>query len=406
MGHEPAEAFVNESKGSVVRRADIITFDRQKNTLQRVKGYDVARGIAIIGMVLVNFHSILFTDKKYPWWIDSTANLLYGRAASLFVVLAGIGIVLMSRRSLQSNNPIEIRIVRMQLLKRSLILLVMGLLFKKWWHADILHFYGIFLSTGACLLSWPVRRLCVLAFGLLAVTSILYSLTEGYPSLGEWIGVPNIYTEVVDEMLLNGQYPFLPWMAFLLTGMCLGKLEVHSRTDIFGRLLIWGLAISVGLELIAYYLPDYLYKYRDYDDTSPLFMLLLSESYPISPLFVLTATASAVAAMVFASWFAGQQRFQGIIQPLKCAGQLSLTIYISHIFIGKGLEKILRIAVERELYPAVGVACTLVFCLVIVLLSRYWCLHFKRGPLEWLLRYLSGSMQKAPSLFDKMSTKQ
>jgi len=397
MGHEPAEAFFNESKGSAVRRAEIITFDRQK-TLQRVKGYDLARGIAIIGMMLVNFHALFLTDRRYPWWVESAANLLYGRAASLFVMLAGIGIVLMSRRALQSNNPAEIRVVRLGLLKRSLVLLVMGFLFKKWWHADILHFYGLFLSTGAYLLSWPARRLGLSALGLLAVTSILYSFTEGYPCLVDWLQSPNMFTEIVDEMILNGQYPYLPWMAFLLTGMCLGKLEIHSRTNLFGRMVAWGLAISIITELTAYYLPDYLFRKWDFDDSGPLYMLLLSESYPISPLFVLSATTSAVTAIAFAGWLAGQQRFQGIIEPLKCAGQLSLTIYISHIFIGKALLNILSVAVERELYLSIVLAGTFVFCLAVILLSRHWCRHFKRGPLEWLLRYLSGSMQKAPSL--------
>jgi uncharacterized membrane protein YeiB len=256
----------------------------------------------------------------------------------------------------------------------------------------------LFLSTGACLLSWPARRLGLSALGLLAVTSILYSFTEGYPCLVDWLQSPNMFTEIVDEMILNGQYPYLPWMAFLLTGMCLGKLEIHSRTNLFGRMVAWGLAISIIIELTAYYLPDYLFRKWGFGDSGPLYILLLSESYPISPLFVLSATASAVTAIAFAGWFAGQQRFQGIIESLKCAGQLSLTVYISHIFIGKALVNILSVAVERELYPAVVIVCTFAFCLAVILLSRHWCRHFKRGPLEWLLRYLSGSMQKAPSL--------
>ena len=34
----------------------------------RIDGYDVARAIAVFGMVLVNYHSILLYNRKLPEW--------------------------------------------------------------------------------------------------------------------------------------------------------------------------------------------------------------------------------------------------------------------------------------------------------------------------------------------------
>ena len=57
----------------------------------RLEGLDLARFLAFAGMVLVNFDIVLRQPNlSEPWLID----LAQGRAAALFVVLAGIGFAL------------------------------------------------------------------------------------------------------------------------------------------------------------------------------------------------------------------------------------------------------------------------------------------------------------------------
>ena len=59
----------------------------------RLAGLDIARFIAFTGMVLVNFRIAAQVSDTTDWAYQIT-HLLEGRAAALFVVLAGVGITL------------------------------------------------------------------------------------------------------------------------------------------------------------------------------------------------------------------------------------------------------------------------------------------------------------------------
>ena len=65
----------------------------------RIIGYDVARAIAILGMVLVNFKIVMWDGETGPYWLAWLVSLLEGRAAAIFVILAGVGLSLLSQRA-------------------------------------------------------------------------------------------------------------------------------------------------------------------------------------------------------------------------------------------------------------------------------------------------------------------
>ena len=64
---------------------------------KRVIGYDLARALAIFGMVIVNFKIVMGAEQNGPEWLVGLVGLLDGRAAATFVVLAGAGISLLSQ---------------------------------------------------------------------------------------------------------------------------------------------------------------------------------------------------------------------------------------------------------------------------------------------------------------------
>jgi len=66
---------------------------------QRIKGYDIARAVAIFIMVIVNFNIVL-TRPESNGILSEFLNLLQGKGSALFVVLAGAGISLMTRTSI------------------------------------------------------------------------------------------------------------------------------------------------------------------------------------------------------------------------------------------------------------------------------------------------------------------
>ena len=69
-----------------------------------IAGYDLARAIAFLGMVFVNYKYLMeadqYGDPLLLWltdWID-------GRPAATFVILAGIGISLLKNFGLKTNR--------------------------------------------------------------------------------------------------------------------------------------------------------------------------------------------------------------------------------------------------------------------------------------------------------------
>src|SRR6478672_5627988 len=62
----------------------------------RIAGYDLARALAILGMVLVHFSLVMSFRRMNEGWLAHVIEFLDGRAAATFVVLAGVGLTLRS----------------------------------------------------------------------------------------------------------------------------------------------------------------------------------------------------------------------------------------------------------------------------------------------------------------------
>ena len=118
------------------------------NKSARVEGYDLARALAIIGMAFVNLRVILqLMGENVSGTGDWIANWLMGRASAIFVVLAGVGIALLTRNA--ANDRAELSKARWRLLWRALFLAVIGWPFLIIWEGDILHYYATFFLIGS-----------------------------------------------------------------------------------------------------------------------------------------------------------------------------------------------------------------------------------------------------------------
>ncbi|MGR3616785.1 MAG: heparan-alpha-glucosaminide N-acetyltransferase domain-containing protein [Paracoccaceae bacterium] len=126
--------------------------------IDRLQGLDAARFLAFCGMVLVNFR-IAANVTPMGDWPSLITSMLEGRAAALFVVLAGIGIAL-ARPSAAL------------MLRRGVFLFVLGLANLTIFDADILHFYGVYFLLAIPFVTASPRTLTgafwvILAFGFL-----------------------------------------------------------------------------------------------------------------------------------------------------------------------------------------------------------------------------------------------
>jgi len=75
----------------------------------RIIGYDFARAFAIFGMVFVNFKIVLDSTTGNET-LRVIVSLVEGRASALFVVLAGVGISLLTKTArLQKDASVIIQ---------------------------------------------------------------------------------------------------------------------------------------------------------------------------------------------------------------------------------------------------------------------------------------------------------
>lgn len=108
---------------------------------KRIQGYDLARGVAIVAMVIIDFKTFFCGDETFPEWLYALIDYMDRRAAVILVMIAGAGMTLLSRRAGMAKS-------RHTLSKRAVFLMLCGILLSRIWPADILHFYGFFILTG------------------------------------------------------------------------------------------------------------------------------------------------------------------------------------------------------------------------------------------------------------------
>jgi uncharacterized protein len=381
----------------------------------RVPGYDVARAVAICGMVLINFGVYLLgpprgtpIDIALRW----LAHVPGGRASSLFVTLAGVGIARMAYG--------DATLARNTLLKRSALLLVLGItnLLLGWW-IDILHFYACYLAIAAVFFLRATPRALLgsaivlgLAGGVLAFalpedgrSHIAYSTielaraawTDGVAPTVPWIEIARqCAVAALRDALLDGIHPVVPWLAFLLYGMWLGRLDLRAsalRRTVLAR----ALAVFLGTEILSITLSALTIR-NESPSLAPIFTLVHTDWSP-SPLYVLSAAATATCVIALAHELVERAPKNAAVRLLGNAGQLSLTIYLVHAHLAIGIPRFaLHLADAFSIEEML--AYWLAFVAVVLPLAALYRTRFTRGPVEWLMRRLTGSPDHVPPLVE------
>ena len=131
----------------------------------RIASLDIVRGIAILFILIMNmpvmggYEFILF-DFRYPTWTTAdywatlfTRIFLEGTQRGLLELLFGAGIMIMARRAMMPDGPVEVADLHY---RRNLWLCIFGLAnaFVLLWFGDILLVYGL-----AAVFLFPFRKL-------------------------------------------------------------------------------------------------------------------------------------------------------------------------------------------------------------------------------------------------------
>ncbi|OWK36731.1 DUF418 domain-containing protein [Fimbriiglobus ruber] len=356
---------------------------------ERIIGYDVARALAILGMVVVHFSLVLAADRSGPGWLTAVLSLLDGRAAATFVVLAGVGVTLMSRRVVLGADKDGVARARAVLVRRGVVLLVLGFLNLRIWPGDILRVYGVSLLLASRLIPASDRRLWLVALGCAAgFVALLLALDFGQNWDWATLTYHHLWTPagLVRNLFYDGFRSVFPWAGFLFFGMWLGRLDLGNRA-VNSRVLLIAAGTALGAEAVSRLCVAYFLAHPGGMDVETIRALFGTESMPALPLFLLASGGAATAVIALCVRLTGREPSRGW-RPLVATGQMALTWYFAHIMLGLGTVVALDLVGSQSLPVAAG--CGVGFFAVAVLVSSVWKMVFRHGPLEWVMRKVAG----------------
>lgn len=302
----------------------------------RLPALDVARGIAVVGMIYMHFVG------------SKLATLLEGRAAALFFLLAGITWAL--------SGQLRAR--------RALVLAAFGVVFHRLvWPTEVLVPLALMMLVCQGLWrrgAWAVGGVLVLVLAATPLAQARFAalIQSDWLDDGSHLADHSLGWPTLRALVLDGNYPLLPWLALPLLGMLAASGAGLSAR----RTRLWFLS-ALPLSILAQFLGP-------------------ATWVPTTLPFLLRIGSTAAALIAGLLWWDTARGLPRFTLPLAALGRLSLTHYVGHI--------VLVFAPLRLLYPdedwplRVGMAAFLGYVIVAVPLSVLWLRRFPRGPLETL----------------------
>lgn len=216
----------------------------------RVVGVDVARALALVGMMAT--HMLPGLVGTHVPWAQQVAG---GRASALFAVLAGVSVALVSGRTRPAHGRARYA-VSTRLVVRSLVIGAIGLTLGlvPTGIAVILAYYAVLFLLGLPFLGLRAPALAVLA-GVWALAGPVLSLVLRPHLPAHEVGSPTPGSlasplHLLNELLFVGYYPAAVWLAYLLAGMAIGRADL-LRKGIEVVLLAGGAALAVAAMVLS-----------------------------------------------------------------------------------------------------------------------------------------------------------
>lgn len=355
---------------------------------KRIIGIDLARALAVIGMIIVNFKIVL--GEVGEGWVKTFANFFSGKAAATFVVLAGVGLALMTNTAVKMQNQEKLKIGRIRILKRAIFLFVVGLSYHWIWPADILHFYGIYMLLTLFFINRSDRQILIgttIFIFLFPVLLIFFDYEKG------WIFDLYHYTDFwtlegfFRNLFFNGFHPVIPWTAFMLFGLWLGKQNLYDNSFLKKALKISLIlfmliqALSIGLVQLT--------TEHSSEFTTILTQIFSTEPMPPLPIYMFNGILISVVIISACILIAKRYEDNWLVQSLNKTGQLALTFYVAHVVIGMGMianedsSNLGSYSIEFSVLYALG------FSFLCIVFATVWLRFKKSGPLEWIMRKIA-----------------
>lgn len=390
-------------------------------TSERVFTLDLIRGVALLGILIMNmpgfatsFYSGMSSADQWPnWWDEWTAvlrNVLFsGKFNSMFSLLFGIGFTIQLERLLERRGPAGLSIY----LRRLFALFAFGAIHMLiFWTGDVLHMYALLGMLLVFLRNRSDRTICLLialcllfpiGSGLLKMhTFDAIDLEEVERIFNAWLVSNNIaygtgsfadaarehtretwflYSDMASLEYTISFYVQLATTMFI--GFLVGRHRLIQRApelmSQFIRLQHWSLGIGIFSALLLAYGERTVSPV----DTSAK-SIVVSMSYVVCRLALMALYVTTLIRLT------QQVRWRERFAPIALVGRMPLTNYLlqtaiaTTIFYGWGLGFWNRGGPLAWLVLALAI-----YVLVQVPLSVWWLKRFEYGPMEYLWRVLT-----------------
>lgn len=375
---------------------------------RRIPSLDLIRGVAILGILLMNIVSMAAPWAAYyvPGWYEGAGlvdHAVYivqslfveSRFLSLFALLFGVGLAIQTDRAVDRGEKPG-GLLRRRLAWLLLFGLIHGFLI---WYGDILTLYAVAGLLVAGWTRWPVRRLvrvgiALFILGQLALLSaFLGSLASGENLMGmpelpytaaEIAALRETWTGPISRLGANGElfvqtlvaFPLtLVWHAasLMLFGMALYRTGFFERADAWRRgvpLLLFGLLLAGALLYLRYQLgPD------------------SSASYATMSMMMIPGILMAIG---YASIMVKLGDAPGpVAETFRNAGKSAFTLYLTQSLVMVGLFSFVAPGLWGSLGRGVLWLIVALFSLLQLLAAGAIQKRYGRGPMESLWRSLT-----------------
>ncbi len=362
----------------------------------RTPSLDVARAIALIGVVVMNYHAYLNPKTAYfqvaPSIWDRAFNPLSGiltsRFAAAFVLIAGIGVSLMTNRAREAGNVEAIRATRLVLLRRGFLLYVVGYGLQWIWPGTILFYYGAYFMLASLLVAKRAQVLVAIAalcVAFAAALSVWRANEMLAGNLTSWLSPnPNTPRNLLIRTFLDYTHPVFPWFAFFCVGMIVGRS--------WGRFALYRirlLGVSLAVLVVAHGLRTVLTPEITTTTSQHLRKAMVStQPFDRGALYFVGTLATVLCSLACISWVVDSVPTHWFTEWLARAGQMSLSIYLAHVVFFNLVVN--RLHWVRSTGLDTSLTLSLAFYVVALTTASWWVSRYGRGPAERAYRFFGG----------------
>jgi uncharacterized membrane protein len=347
----------------------------------RLAGIDLARGLAVIGM----FAAHLLWIAPFSWTDPSTwTDVANGRSSILFATLAGVSIGLVTG----GRTPVTgtaLASARLRLGARAALLWVIGILLIATGVPVfvILPAYAVLFLLALPFLKLGPRVLLPLAAVIAVVMPFVQVLLDALPlwrtAPGEALG-----------LVIGWHYPFTTWIAFVLCGLGLGRLDLRAAR-------VQGLLVAIGgaIAAVAYSLHAFSGSDTTGEAASLWGAVWTARAHSTGLLEVVGSGGFAVA-VIGLCLLVCRTVLRWVVIPLRAVGAMPLSAYTAQIVVWAAVA-IAMLAEPGDLGRFRALDPFWPFTLWTIVACTAWTLLIGRGPLEWAVDRLTRLIARASS---------